>query len=197
MNVPDRARLPLQFDVTTMAAEVTAIPVSAWAPHFNTATYEGEWSGVALRSMGGKSTQLYPGATADGAFTDTELLDALPAHRHALAQFRCPLLAARLLALAPGAVIKEHSDYRLSWTDGEVRVHVPVLSADGVEFFLNGQAVDMKPGEAWYLDLSLPHRAANRSKSMRVHLVLDCIVDEWLASLVISSIATAIAPRLE
>jgi Aspartyl/Asparaginyl beta-hydroxylase len=197
MNLPDRARLPLPFDIEPMAAEVTAMPASAWVPHFNRATYEGEWSGLALRSTGGQAAQLYPGATADVAFMDTELLGTLPAHRRALAQFRCPLLAVRLLALAPGAVIKEHRDYRLNWKDGEVRVHVPVLTAEGVEFFLNGQAVEMKPGQAWYLDLSQPHRAANRSKSMRVHLVLDCVVDEWLTSLLTSSIATAVAPRLE
>ncbi len=194
MKIPDRARLPLVFDAAAMAAEVTALPASAWAPHFNTATYEGEWSGLALRSVGGTATQLYPGATADVPFMDTDLLATLPAHRRALAQFRCPLLAVRLLALAPGAIIKEHSDYRLSWADGEVRIHVPVLTADGVEFFLNGVAVTMKPGEAWYLDLSLPHCAANQSKRTRVHLVVDCVVDEWLASLFGASVAAGV-PR--
>ena len=194
MNDPDRAVLPLKFDVDGMAAEVASISPSAWAPHFNTGTYEGEWSGVALRSMGGKAAQLYPGADANGPFADTELLEALPTHRDALAQFKCPLLAVRLLALAPGAVIKEHRDYRLSWQDGEVRVHVPVLTGDGVEFFLNGLPVEMKAGEAWYLDLSLPHRAANRSNALRVHLVVDCVVDDWLDPLLAASLAGGV-PR--
>lgn len=183
MHVPDRARLPLHFDIAALAAEVAAIPTSNWVPHFNTATYEGEWSGLALRSLGGSTTQLYPGATAEEPFIDTDLLNVSPACRQALAQFRCPVLAARLLALAPGAVIKEHRDLRLGWEDGEVRVHVPVLTADDVEFFLDGAPVTMRAGEAWYLNLSLPHRAANRSNERRVHLVVDCVVDGWLNSL--------------
>ena len=192
MNIAESARLPLNFDVAAMAAEVAAIPSSAWVPHFNTATYDGEWSGLALRSMGGNTTQLYPGATANGPFSDTGLLAALPAHQGALAQFRCPLLSARLLALAPRAVIKEHSDYRLNWQDGEARVHVPVLTGEGVEFFLNGRPVTMSAGEAWYLDLSLPHRAANRSDRRRVHLVVDCVVNDWLGSLLQASFAGGI-----
>lgn len=189
MSIPDRALLPLRFDLGAMEGEAAAISSSAWVPHFNKGTYDGEWSGLALRSMGGDTAQLYPGATAKGPFADTGLLDTLPAHRQALAQFHCPVLAARLLALAPGAVIKEHRDYRLSWQDGEVRVHVPVLTSAGVEFFLDGTPVTMKAGEAWYLDLSLPHRAANRSNRRRVHLVVDCVVDDWLGSLLEASFA--------
>jgi Aspartyl/Asparaginyl beta-hydroxylase len=187
--LPDRVRLLLPFDATALAAEVAAIPASAWVPHFNTATYEGEWSGLALRSPGGSTKQLYPGANADEPFADTELLGASPACQDALAQFRCPVLTARLLALAPGALIKEHSDLRLGWEDGEVRIHVPVLTSDGVEFFLDGAAVTMRAGEAWYLDLNLPHRAANRSSQPRVHLVVDCVVDDWLDSLLKASVA--------
>jgi hypothetical protein len=186
----DRVRLPLHFDLPALTAEVAAIPASAWVPHFNTATYEGEWSGLALRSLGGSTKQLYPGATATEPFADTELLSASPACRGALAQFGCPVLAARLLALAPRAFIKEHRDLRLGWLDGEVRIHVPVLTADGVEFFLDGAPVAMQAGEAWYLDLNLPHRAANWSSQLRVHLVVDCVVDDWLDSLLIASFAS-------
>ena len=189
MHFPDRARLPLHFDVAALATEVAAIPASFWVPHFNTATYEGEWSGLALRSLGGSTTQLYPGATAEEPFVDTDLLNTSPACRQALAEFRCPVLAARLLALAPGAVIKEHRDLRLGWEDGEVRVHVPVLTAEGVEFFLDRAPVTMQAGEAWYLNLSLPHRAANRSSQLRVHLVVDCVVDDWLDFLLKASVA--------
>jgi quercetin dioxygenase-like cupin family protein len=181
--VPDRVRLPLTFDAPSLAAEALALGADAWVLHFNQSIYEGEWAGVALRSVGGRPTQLYPDPAAEAPFADTETLERCPEFRRALAQFHCPLLAARLLALAPGAVINEHRDYRLGWEDGEIRIHVPVITDPGVEFLLNGHPVQLAAGESWYLNLNLPHRVANRSSVNRIHLVVDCVVDEWLMSL--------------
>ena len=183
MIVPDRLRLPLHFDVDALAAEAAALARPDWVPHFNRDIYQGEWAGVALRSVGGRAGQLYPDPAADAAFADTEVL----AHSGVAARpgsFECPKTAARLLALAPGAVINEHRDYNLGWADGEVRLHVPVVSNPQVEFVLDGRPVEMAVGEAWYLDLSLPHRVANRGRATRVHLVLDCVVDDWLEALI-------------
>jgi hypothetical protein len=41
----------------------------------------------------------------------------------------------------------------------------------------------MHEGECWYLDLSLPHWVENRGARDRVHLVIDCEVNEWLLEL--------------
>jgi len=183
MTVADRVRLPLRFDAKALAREALSLPEGAWVPHFNQSIYEGAWTGVALRSVGGAEAQLYPNPAADAPYADTETLGRLPAFGAALAQFRCPLLAARLLALAPGAVINEHRDYRLDWEDGEIRVHVPVVTSPEVEFVLDGRRVELAAGEAWYLNLSLPHRVANRSDVTRIHLVVDCVVNDWLSEL--------------
>lgn len=188
MIVPDRVRLPLSFDAPALAAEALALPAEAWVPHFNQDIYEGDWAGVALRSVGGVDTQLYPDPAAQAPFADTPTLGRCPAHRRALDQFRCPLLAARLLALAPGAVINEHRDYRLGWEDGEIRVHIAVLTSPEVEFVLAGHRVELAAGEPWYLDLNLPHRVANRSAVNRIHLVVDCVVDDWLKRIMASAI---------
>jgi hypothetical protein len=181
VNVPDRVRLPLTFDVPALAAEVAALDPGLWVPHFNRDVYEGDWVGVALRSVGGAAGQLYPDPAAAAPFADTEILDRCPAHRRALAQFGCPVMAARLLALAPGAVLKEHSDLNLGWEDGEIRLHVPIITADQVEFVLDGSPVDLPAGQCWYLNLNRTHSAVNRSDVTRVHLVVDCVVDRWLS----------------
>jgi quercetin dioxygenase-like cupin family protein len=183
VTVPDRVRLPLSFDVAAMADEALALPAVAWVPHFNKDVYDGEWSGVALRSVGGVTTQLYPDPAASSPFADTETLDSCPAHRRALDQFECPLLAARLLALAPGGVIKVHRDHSLGWEDGEIRVHIPVVTSDEVEFVLDGRRVDLAVGEVWYLDLNRPHGVVNGSTVTRIHLVVDCVVNDWLEAL--------------
>lgn len=194
MIVPDRVRLPLSFDVPALVAEAVGLPAEAWVPHFNRGVYEGEWTGVALRSVGGVATQLYPDPVAKAPFADTELLERCPAHRRALDQFCCPLTSARLLSLAPGAVINEHRDYKLGWHDGEIRVHIAIVTEDDVEFVLDGRRIDMAAGEAWYLDLTRPHRVANRSAVTRIHLVVDCVVDEWLTDLMTSAVSDSVGP---
>ncbi|MDQ1377154.1 MAG: hypothetical protein QOE15_1327 [Acidimicrobiaceae bacterium] len=180
MTVPDRLRLPLVFDADGLAVEVGSFAEDEWTPHFNRAMYEGDWSGAALRSVGGRSSQLYPDPTATAAFADTELLGACPRLAQSLAQLQCMTTSVRLLALGPGARIAEHRDYRLGYDDGEVRLHVPVVTNPDVEFVLDGRRVVLGRGECWYLNLNLPHRVTNHSSVPRVHLVIDCIVNPWL-----------------
>jgi hypothetical protein len=169
----------LAFDAGALAEELGLLPPRAWTPHFNRALYDGDWSGVALRSVAGQESQLYPDPTATD-FADTAFLASCPALAGALAQVRCPLTSVRLLALGSGATIAEHRDYRLGFDDGEVRLHVPIVTDPEVEFVLDGRRVALGPGECWYLNLNLPHRVANRSPRRRVHLVIDCVVDDWL-----------------
>jgi mannose-6-phosphate isomerase-like protein (cupin superfamily) len=56
-----------------------------------------------------------------------------------------------------------------------------------VQFTLDGKAVEMAAGECWYLNLNLPHKAANRSSQRRIHLVVDCVVNGWLRRLIENS----------
>lgn len=176
----DAVRLPLRFDAAALAEEVAALRDDDWVAHFNTAIYEGDWSGVALRSVGGKALQLYPDPTAQGAFAPTEVLSRCPGLARTLACFACELQAVRLLRLGPGARIGEHRDYRLGYDDGELRVHVPLTTNPGVELRLDGRPVEMAPGEAWYLDFNLPHSVRNDGDAERVHLVVDCELNPWL-----------------
>ena len=182
--VPARAstRLPWRFDAASLLADVEGLAAEDWVPHFNTACYEGDWSGAALRSVGGQAGRLYPDPTASTAYDDTPLMTRCPNTVNALASFRCPLLAARFLRLGPGSRVREHSDLNLGFEDGEVRIHVPVTSGPGVEFLLDGRRVEMAEGEAWYLNLNLRHSVVNSGQTPRVHLVIDCVVDGWLHS---------------
>ena len=106
----DSARLPWRFDARLLQADVDGLAPDDWVPHFNTAYYEGDWSGAALRSVGGETGRLYPDPTATTAFADTPLLARCPGARAVLECFRCPLLAVRFLRLGPRSRIREHSD---------------------------------------------------------------------------------------
>lgn len=179
----DVLKLPLRFDPHHLKADLQALTPEDWVLHFNKPYYEGEWSGVALRSVNGEDGRLYPDPTAREQYADTPTLGRCPYIQQLLARFDCELEAVRLLKLRAGSSIREHKDYNLSYEDGEARFHVPVLTNADVEFYLNQQRVVMNEGECWYLNFNLPHRVVNRSATDRIHLVIDCVVNDWVRGL--------------
>lgn len=183
LTPPKAALLPLAFDPAGLQADLARLGAGEWMAHFNTAYYTGDWSGVALRSPSGGVNTLY-GDASHSTFTETEALRHCQHLRAVVEAFQCPLRSVRLLRLAPGAVIREHCDPDLGYDAGEVRLHVPVRTHAGVEFYLDGRRVIMGEGECWYLDLHLPHRVQNRGLTERVHLVIDCQLNDWLRDLI-------------
>jgi Aspartyl/Asparaginyl beta-hydroxylase len=177
-------KLPFIFDSIALKAELKKIGPREWVGHYNQQYYEGVWSGVALRSVGGTPSQLFPDPVRANSYADTPVLDRCDYFREVLGTFKCPLESARLLKLGAGSRILEHRDFDLSSRYGVVRVHIPVQTNPGVEFLLDGERVLMSEGEGWYLDLSLPHRVVNAGMTDRIHLVLDCVVNEWIRALI-------------
>lgn len=190
---PDRLRLPLEFDPVRLASDLRGLSDIAWTSHFVSQNYDGDWSVIALRAPAGATHPiqmiLSPPGQAD--FTDTPALAASPYFRQVLAAFACPLLAVRLMRLTPGSVIKEHHDHDLSFEQGTVRIHVPVVTNDDVDFRLNGDPCPMPAGSAWYLRLSDPHSVANRGATDRIHMVIDAAANGWLRSLLADALGTA------
>jgi hypothetical protein len=182
---PDRLRLPLAFDAGRMAAEVALLDPDAWIRHFVRANYEGEWSVLPLRAPAGATHPLqtiFAGPCDDG-YVDTPWLARVPYIGSVLASFRCPANAVRLMRLGRGSTIREHSDPDLSAEDGLVRLHIPVSTNPDVDFRLAGVRVSMEPGSVWYLRLAEPHSVHNRGATDRDHLVIDCVLNDWLAGL--------------
>ena len=184
------ARLPLLFDPAGLQADLATLGGGEWSAHFNTQFFDGDWSGVALRAAEGAASPMYADTTHHD-FANTGLLRQCRHLRAAVESFQCPLRSVRLLKLAAGSNIREHRDYDLGYDAGEVRIHVPVVTNPGVEFFLDGRRIVMNEGECWYLDLSLPHRVQNRSAADRVHLVIDCQLNDWLRGLIAQGIPEA------
>ena len=52
-----------------------------------------------------------------------------------------------------------------------------------VEFAVEGKALPMGEGECWYINFNLPHRIHNRGTTDRVHLVIDCVLNDWLRAM--------------
>ena len=172
-------KLPLLVDTPSLNADLAQIAPSEYVPHFNTSYYEGEWSAVSLRSTSGGASQVYPDPTKQ-EFLDTPVLDRCAYFRELLQTFQCPLLSARLLRLQAGSRILEHRDLNLGYEDGEVRVHIPILTNPDVDFIVGGERLDLQPGECWYINFNLPHSVHNRGATDRIHLVIDCVLNDWL-----------------
>lgn len=179
---PTTLRLPLGFDVDRLQADLACVPPLAWMAHFNSRIYEGDWSGVPLRTVPGSALPIYSDPHAQ-TWEDTPLLRSRAYFQQVLASFRCPLLSVRLLRLGPGAVIKEHCDPMLGLDYDEARIHVVLSTNPGVECRIDGASQHWAAGECWYGDFSKPHSFVNRGETERVHMVLDCVLDDWLRAL--------------
>src|ERR1700687_537710 len=186
-------KLPFSFDASLLQADLNQVMPEEWVPHFNHGYYKGQWTGVALRSVGGVSSSINPDPPAQSkdSFADTPLLDRCPNVRALLETFKCRLFSVRFLKLSAGSRIKEHRDNELGFADGRVRLHIPVATNPDVKFFLDAHRILMDEGECWYLNFNLPHWAENSGDADRVHLVIDCDLDDWLRGFFASDFFTA------
>lgn len=180
--LPDRIRLPIDFDPAPLAADLAAFGEADWTRHFVRDNYEGDWSAIPLRAAVGETHPVrmigQHGFELD--FADTSYLDRAPALRAVLAHFQCPLKCVRLMRLTPGSAIREHADPDIDAAAGWARLHVPILTGSDVVFLLAGRRVEMAPGSVWYLRLAEPHAATNDGAEPRIHLVIDAVVNDWL-----------------
>jgi aspartyl/asparaginyl beta-hydroxylase len=182
---PDRLQLPLRFDPDRLQHDLAQVQGGDWIRHFVAQNYDGDWSVIPLRGPAGAThpvQMIYPDPTAS-AFADAPALAATPYLREALGAFACPLQCVRLMRLTPGSRIKPHQDHDLTAENGVARIHAPITTNPDVDFRLNGERIDMAPGEAWYLRLADTHSVENRGTTDRVHLVIDVEVNDWLAGL--------------
>jgi hypothetical protein len=193
MAFPDRLRLPLSFDPARLARDLATVSSADWIAHFVPQNYDGDWSAIPLRGAAGAThpiKMIYADPTAT-EFEDTPFLAPCPYFREVLAAFQCELQCVRLMRLTPGSTIKEHHDLDLDAKHGSARLHIPVITNPEVEFELSRRRIVMAPGEVWYLRLADPHRVYNRGTTDRVHLVIDTLMNDWLAGMMVQAAEAA------
>jgi hypothetical protein len=199
MQLPDRLRLPFTFDPGLLARDLAGLSAVGWIKHFVQQNYDGDWSVIPLRGKAGAThpvMMIYSDPTCRD-FADTPMLAACPYFQQVLASFAAPLRAVRLMRLTVGSVIKEHNDFELSFEEGTVRIHVPVVTNPDVEFYLNHRRVVLEAGSSWYLRLSDPHSVANRGAADRVHMVIDAEVNDWVRDVLAAAAASTSKGHIE
>ncbi|QXH53062.1 aspartyl/asparaginyl beta-hydroxylase domain-containing protein [Pseudomonas fakonensis] len=80
--------------------------------------------------------------------------------------------------LSPGAVLHPHRDLTGASSNARLRFHVPIITHDNIFFNVSRERVVMSPGELWALDTSFLHEVRNEGDSTRVHIVIECQVNE-------------------
>ena len=164
-------QLPIKFDASRLAAEVSALPSASWCPHPQ--GYVGN-EAVPLVSRGG-------GINDDfiGAMGPTENLERCPYIMSMMKELDGVWGRSRLMGLAGGADVPRHADLHYYWRT-HLRIHVPVITNPGVVFTVKGASTHMAAGECWVFDSFEPHQVQNKGSERRVHLVLDTVGSERL-----------------
>lgn len=186
----DRVKLPMSFDVGEMQADLSAAQLHDFI----------EYSVLLLTApspRGATAAGVRIGDYADGSWAEwhaTTLLDSCPSLDRVVALFRSytTVTLARLLRMAPGGMIDEHTDPTLGLEVDKsvIRLTVPIVTNDEAALFLNGTEVPMQPGECWYLRFTDPHRVVNGGPAERIHLSVDMIPNRWVRSLIADAAAT-------
>ncbi len=182
----DRVRLPFTFDVEKMKAEVKTLGMNEFI-YYNV---------IPLRAPAHQvdpSLPFPPPADdyADGSWTEWMNIPALASTPYLTSiidkfQEHTRVTLVRVLRLAAGNEVKEHTDPTLGLEveRSVVRLTIPILVGDEVDFFLNGTPVPMQPGECWYLRLTDPHKVVNGSTTDRINLTIDMAPNDWLRDLI-------------
>ena len=176
-------QLPFYFNAQEMQQETALLGNDLWKLHFQVKHYDGDWSAIPLRSINGETGNGFMSPVEEDVYADTVLLNACPYLKQVLNSFNCPLLAVRLLKLAAGTQIHEHKDADLCFEEGLVRFHIPVVTNAAVDFFLQGEKMELKEGACWYMNFNLPHALHNKSNADRIHLVIDARVNDWVSGI--------------
>lgn len=172
-------KFPLTFDVHRLKEDLDKVFSKKWTAHYNTGNYSGNWTSVALMSQNGKSDSIYALPSDDGKLIATDALEICDYFKEVLDGFPFEKTAVRLLQLEAGAEVKPHTDNDLGYEDGSFRLHIPIVTNSEVEFILDGNRLDMKEGECWYINANFTHSVVNRGTVNRVHLVIDGLQNDW------------------
>jgi hypothetical protein len=115
----------------------------------------------------------------------TPLLAKLPAIAKFYEESGFKIMGSRLLRLDPGTFLHEHRDFVYLEQVQRYRLHVPLITNQNAFIVGPGFKVHFERGHMWKLDpKSTVHSACNFGDKPRVHLMLDCYVNEPLSKLV-------------
>ena len=170
-------KLPFSFNIQKLQKDLSKI--KHWKSHFNTSGYNGDWKLIALYAPQGDSENIFALNTTDVEISPTDVLMNCFYFQEVISSFKTKIITARIIKLNVGSKIKPHKDHDLGYENGVFRIHIPIITNDKVDFILNGTHLEMKEGQCWYTNVNYTHSVANNGNEDRVHLVIDCVRNNW------------------
>ncbi len=193
-------------DITGMRAKLSEMLKTMFANHYSNYNKSKSWSAVSLRGydqlpeMIEKPSEMNDKWQKENGkntyfIQDTPLMKEFePYIGHILNMLPAKKERVRLMKLEPnGGILDRHTDQTdkyLGTQDGDIiRLHIPIFTNDDVSFSSwdwegNEITAHMGLGELWYLDIRKPHRATNKGKSARVHLVIDVVANNNIRGMI-------------
>ncbi len=171
-------KLPFCFDLKMLKDDLNQVKEDEWVSHPNIQAYDGLWKTTALTSPDGDTKNIVAVENID--YKQTPLLKRMKYIKSVIDTFQTKVEAVRFMKLGANSVIKEHCDKGSSFEEGYARLHIPISSNDEVTFILSGENYKMDLGACYYIDANNPHGVVNEGDSDRVHLLIDCHVNDWL-----------------
>lgn len=163
-------------DADRLAAEVAALPASAWRDHPQDAPGN---TAVPLVAAGGDPAD----DSSRGVMRPTPHLDALPYTRRIMAALGSTVGRSRLMRVVDEGGLDVHVDTNYYWLH-HLRVHVPVQTTPAAVLEVEGEARHLAAGEVWVFDTWRPHRVENPAGTARIHLVIDTVGSSALWSMI-------------
>lgn len=114
----------------------------------------------------------------------TPLLGRLPSLKDFLVGGDLKVMGARLLRIDPGTFFHEHRDFVYMERIQRYRLHLPLQTNERAFITSPGLNVHFQRGFLWKLDpRATVHSACNFGVAPRIHLMLDCYVNDCLTGL--------------
>ena len=195
---------PVETAIASIKDKLETLP--EFTNHYSNYNAKGSWSALALRGYKSSPKFIEKPKEMNKVWKDTHigwenyrmrntrlrrkfpeigtLMKLLPGKKHRI----------RLMKLkSGGGELRRHTDLvdpDQGLSDGKLaRIHLPVVTNEKVFFENwdwqgNHEPVNMKVGEAWYLDVRKPHRAVNDGDTERIHIVVDVVSNQQLRNLI-------------
>jgi len=159
-----------------------------------------DWTAISFHGYGNHPLDiLKPGVLKSSVKIDTKLqytslinLEEMKPILEILQKLPCTYERVRFMKLVKGKVIGKHSDKIDKDIESKkiIRIHIPIRTNKDVIFTLyesskdkQGQDHNLKTGHFYYTDVSKPHAVQNNSNEDRIHLVVDCVRNTQLSTL--------------
>ena len=182
-------RFQRTIDVEALLDDLSRLKGDEWLYHYDP-TLSSDYVALILYSVDGRDdgpeAQRHLPLSEYSRYRPTKLLERLPSFAGLLDDFRCAKGRVRISKLGPHASIGEHRDVRYEaagYPFGQIRLHIPLKTNPEVYFWIDRKRCVMDVGHLYYGDFTKRHWVENRSDEVRVHLVIDLMLNDWLAAL--------------